>query len=131
VLALVEEVLAHRAAGVRGHVLDGRGLVGRSGHNDRVLHRPVLLQGLHHLDDGRHPLADRHVDADQVGVSVVDDRVDRDRGLAGLAVADDQLALAAADRNHRVDRLEAGLHRLDDRLAMDDAGGLVLRGAGL
>ena len=35
----------------------------------------------------------------------------RDRGLAGLAVADDQLALAAADRDHRVDGLEAGLHR--------------------
>ncbi len=131
VLALVEEVLAHRAAGVRSHVLDRRGLVGRGGDDDRVLHRAVLLQGLHHLDDGRHPLADRHVDADQIGVLVVDDRVDRDRGLAGLAVADDQLALSAADRDHRVDRLEAGLHRLDHRLAVDDAGSLVLGGAGL
>ena len=77
-------------------------------------------------DDRRHALADRHVDGDEVGVLVVDDRVDRDRGLAGLAVADDQLALAAADRDHRVDRLEAGLHRLGDRLALDDAGRLEL-----
>ena len=69
VLALVEEVLAHRAAGVRRHVLDRRGLVGGRGDDDRVLHRAVLLQGLHHLDDGRHPLADRDVDADQVGVA--------------------------------------------------------------
>ncbi len=78
------------------------------------------------LHDRRLALADRHVDADQVAVLVVDDRVDRDRGLAGLAVADDQLALTAADRDHRVDRLEAGEHRLLDRLALDDARRLVL-----
>src|SRR3712207_9011002 len=42
-------------------------------------------------DHGRHALADRHVDRDEVGALVVDDRVDRDRRLAGLAVADDQL----------------------------------------
>src|SRR5690606_30095184 len=58
-----------------------------------------------------------------------DDRVERDRGLAGLAVADDQLALAAADRDHRVDRLEAGLERLVDALALHDAGGLQLERA--
>ena len=52
---------------------------------------------------------------------LVDDRVDRDGGLAGLAVADDQLALAAADRDHRVDGLDAGLERLVDGLALDDA----------
>ena len=131
VLALVEEVLAHRAARVRRHVLDRRGLVGGRGDDDRVLHRAVLLQCLHHLDDRGHPLADRDVDADQVGVAVVDDRVDRNRRLARLAVADDQLALAAADRDHRVDRLEPGLHRLDHRLAVDDARRLVLGGAGL
>jgi hypothetical protein len=47
---------------------------------------------------GGHALADRDVDRDDVVVLVVDDRVDRDRRLARLAVADDQLALAAADR---------------------------------
>ena len=58
--------------------------------------------------------------------ALVDEGVERDRGLAGLAVADDQLALAAADRNERVERLEAGLDRLVDRLARDDAGRLDL-----
>src|SRR5699024_4546903 len=57
------------------------------------------------------------------------DRVDPDRGLAGLAVADDQLALAAADRGHRVDGLQSGLHRLLDRLALHDARRLQLEGA--
>ena len=55
------------------------------------------------------------------GPLLVEDRVDRDRRLAGLAVADDQLALAAADRRHGVDRLDAGLQRLVDRLPPGDA----------
>src|SRR5205814_9532267 len=57
---------------------------------------------------------------------LVDDRIQGDRGLARLAVADDELALAAADRHHRVDRLDARLQRLDDRLALDHARGLEL-----
>ena len=66
-----------------------------------------------------------------VGVALVDDRVDRDGRLAGAAVADDQLALAAADVRHRVDRLDAGLERLLHRLALDHARRLELERAAL
>ena len=83
---------------------------------------PASCERPHHLRDRRLLLADRVVDADHVLAALVDDRVDRDGGLARLAVADDQLALAAADRDHRVDRLQPGLHRLLDRRAIDDAG---------
>ena len=55
---------------------------------------------------------------------LVDDGVDGDGGLAGLAVADDQFALAAADRDQGVDGLEARLHRLMHRFARNDAGRL-------
>src|SRR6185436_9670042 len=122
VLAVVEEVLAHRAAGVRRQVLQRRGFRGRGVDHDGVVHRPVLLERLHDLRDGRLLLADRDVDADDVLALLVDDRVDGHRGLAGLAVADDQLALSAADRDHGVDGLESGLQRLLDGLAVDDAG---------
>ena len=91
------------------------------GDDDRVFHRAVLFELAHHVRDGRRLLSDRDVDAEEVLALLVDDRVDRDRRLAGLAVADDQLALAAADRHHRVDRLQAGLHRLRHRLAPDHA----------
>ena len=89
--------------------------------------------------DRRALLADGDVDAADLLLRVargpvlalVQDRVDRDRGLAGLAVADDQLALATADRGHRVDGLDAGLHRLGDRLTLDDRGGLQFEDAAL
>ena len=60
---------------------------------------------------GRFLLADGNVDADNILALLVDDSVERDRGLTGLAVADDKLTLAAADRNKRVDSLQAGLQR--------------------
>ncbi len=126
VLAVVEEVLGHRSACERGHPLDRRRLVRRRGDDDRVVHRALFLQALVHLRDGRALLPDRDVDADHVRVALVDDRVDRDRRLAGAAVADDQLALAAADVRHRVDRLDAGLERLLHRLALDHARRLEL-----
>ncbi len=126
VLAVVEEVLGHRTAGVRRHELDRRSLVRGRGHDDRVLHRAVILERLRERHNRRHALTDRHVHRHHTGVLVVDDRVDRDRGLAGLPVADDQLALATPDRDHRVDRLQPDLHRFGHRLALHDAGRLEL-----
>src|SRR5690606_23210229 len=102
---------------------------GRGGRDDRrVLQRAGVLEGAADRRDRRALLTDGDVDAADLLRRVarlpvrllVDDRVDRDRRLAGLAVADDQLTLAAADRDHRVDRLDAGLQRLVDRLAGHD-----------
>ena len=126
VAAAVAEVLGHRDAGVGREELQRRRLRRGGGDDRRVLHRAGLAQLLDHRGDRRLLLADGDVEAVHVLALLVDDRVDRDGGLAGLAVADDQLALAAADRDHRVDRLDAGLHRLVHRLAGDDAGRLDL-----
>ncbi len=123
VAALLHELLANRRSGVRGQELDGRGVRGAGHDHDRVLHRAVLLELGHDLGHGRQLLTDGHVDADQVLALLVDDRVDGDRGLAGLAVAEDELALAATDGDHGVDGLDPGLDRGVHRLADDDAGG--------
>ncbi len=130
--AVVAEEFAHGAAGVGRQELQRRRLRRGGGDDDGVFHRALLFQRLDDLRHGRALLADGDVDAVElflfvaggVDALLVDDRVDRDGGLAGLAVADDQLALAAADRDQRVDRLEAGLHRLVHRLARNDARGL-------
>ena len=118
----IAEVFADGAAGERRQVLHGGRIGGRGHHHDGVFHGAGVFQRLDHLGDGGALLADGDIDADHVAALLIDDGVERDGGLAGLAVADDQLALAAADRNHGVDGLDAGLHRLFHRLAGDHAG---------
>ena len=128
----VPEILSDGRTGKRRVILQRSGIGGRGGHHDGVVHRTLGAEG---LDDGSHGgafLADGHIDtidglARQELGALVDDGIDGDGRLAGLAVADDQLTLAAADRNHRVDGLEAGLERLRDGFAEDDAGRLALQ----
>ena len=99
-----------------------------------VLQRPGRFEGAAHFCDGGSLLTDGHVDAADLLFRVagfpvgllVDDRVDRDRGLAGLAVADDQLTLSSPDRGHRVDGLDSGLQGLTNLLSVHDASGLEL-----
>src|SRR5690606_6570367 len=73
-------------------------------------------------------LTDRDIDTFDAARLLIDDRVDRERRLTGLTVADDEFALAAADRHHRVDRLVTGLHGLAHGLTVDDAGRDALDG---
>ena len=130
--AVVAEVFAHGAAGKRRQKLHRRRVGGRRGDDDRIVERAVFFQNLDELRDRRALLAHRDIDAIELDLLVVrsverllvQNRVERDRGLAGLAVADDQLALAAADRDQRVDRLEPRRHRLVHRFARNDAGRL-------
>src|SRR6185295_17350242 len=101
----------------------------RGRDDDRVLHGAVGIEPVDDLPHRGELLAYGHVDADNALALLVDDRIDGDRGLARLPVADDELALAAADRDHRVDRLDAGLQRLLNGLALDNARRLHLDAA--
>ena len=128
VFAVVHPVLADGRTGIRGDVFEACGIGGRGGHDGGVLHRAGFLKALLDGGDGRALLTDGHVDAADLLLRVtalpvrllVDDGVDRNGGLAGLAVADDELTLAAADRRHGVDGLQTGGHRLVDRMAVHD-----------
>src|SRR5271157_5025082 len=131
VLAGITEVFAYRASAVRRDELQRRRLGGCRGDHRGVFHRAGALQPLDDLRHGRTLLADRDVDAVDVLPALIDDRVDRNRGLADVPIADDQLALAAPDLEQRVDRLDPGLQRLLDRLAMNDAGRFELDSAPL
>ncbi len=126
---VVHEVLADSRAGHRGDVLHRCG-VGRSGaDDDGLVEDPVVLERLADARDRRSLLADGDVDADHVGVGLVDDGVNGNGGLSRLAVSDDELALATPDGDHGVDRQDARLHRLAHRLALHDARSLELDGA--
>ena len=135
VLPVVHEPLAHRSAGEGGDVLRGGGIGGGRGDDDCVFQGIVRFERSDHAGDIRILLPDPDVDRVErteiripaffpgpVDDGLVDDRIHRDGGFAGRAVADDQLALSAANRNHRVNRHDAGLHWLVDPAALDDAG---------
>src|SRR3954470_119036 len=81
----------------------------------------MRFQCLHDLCDSGALLADRDVDTNYIATLLINDGVDRDRGLTGLAITNDQFALSAADRNHRVDCLETSLQRLFHALTVDNA----------
>ena len=53
---------------------------------------------------------------------MIQNRIQRHSGLAGLAIANNQLALAAANRNHGVDGFDSRLHGFTHRLAFHHAG---------
>ena len=131
VLALVHEVLAHRAACVRGDVLDRRNVGSRRRNNDRLLHNAFVFECLDQLCHGGLLLPDGNIDTDDVRIFLVEDGVDRDRGLTGLTVADDQLALPAADRDHAVDSLKTCLQRLLDGLSLQNARRRIFDRSGL
>jgi len=125
---VVSEPLPHGAARVGRDVLLGRRIVRRSGDDHGVLHGPLALEHIHDLAHRALLLPDSHIDAEDVRVALVEDRVYGDGGLARLAVADDQLSLSATDRGHGVDGLQSGVHRLADVLPLDDRGRQALDG---
>ncbi len=120
--SVIAEILAHRTSRIGSEELHRCRIGCGRGNDDRIVHRAVVLKLLDDLSNGRGLLPDSNVNADNVLAFLVDDRVDRDSGLARLAVADYQLTLSAADRHHCVDRFEAGLQGFFHRLAVDNAG---------
>ena len=108
--ALFHDLFCNRATGERRKVLQWCWIFGACDHNDGVPHGALLLQ---HGNNGAHRgelLADCNVDADEALPLLIDDRVNRHGGLAGLAVTDDQLALSATDWDECINRLDTSLH---------------------
>jgi hypothetical protein len=136
VLPLVHPVRSDGGSGIRRHVLEGGRVRCRGVDHDRVLEGTIVPQRLDHLRDGRRFLAHGHVDALDLTIgspelSLIDDGVHHDGGLARLPVSDDQLTLSPADGGHGVDGLDARIHWLFDRLSLHHGGRLDLQPPGL
>ena len=116
----LHEMLRDAGRGVRSDIGEARRVVALCHDDDGVVHRPLLPQHRHDLCDGGGALADGAVDAQHVLSALVQDGVDRDGGLACLAVTQNQLPLAAPDGNERVDDLHSCLERHGDRCAVHD-----------
>ena len=112
ILTTIAEIFAHRSASIRSEVLHGCRLGSRRSNNNGVIHCTVLFELGYDIRNRRGLLTDSYVHADQIFAFLIDNRVDRNGSLAGLAVADDQFTLTAANRHHRVDGLKTSLNRL-------------------
>ncbi|KAF3848591.1 hypothetical protein F7725_015088, partial [Dissostichus mawsoni] len=92
VFPAVSEEFSHGAPGVRGEVLQRRGVRGGGRHHDGVLHGVGVRQPLHQLSHGGPLLPDGHVDAVKllllvralVETLLVDDRVHGDGEIRGM-----------------------------------------------
>jgi len=133
--AVFHEPFADSGAGIGGDILVSRIISSGGRDDDRVLESTGGFESGNGADDVRALLTDGDVDgvnraelrvsageADFVDLGLVDNRIDRDGGLAGATVADDQFALAAADRDHGIDSHDAGEQRLIHGFAGHDAG---------
>ena len=120
VAAAIAEIFGDGEAGERSDPLQRGGGGGGGDDEHAALRRAELPRRLDHAFNCGRALADRDIDADHVRALLVDDRVDRDRRLAGGAVADDELALAAPERKERIHHENAGRDRLGDERAIDD-----------
>ena len=98
VAARFHEMLRDAGRGVRSDVSEARRVVALGHDDDGVIHRALFPQGCHGLRDGGRALTDGAIDAQDILAALVEDGVDRNGGLARLAVAENQLALAAPDR---------------------------------
>ncbi len=128
VAALLHEMLRDAGRGVRRDVGEARRIVAFGHDHDGVIHRAFFAQGGDHLGHAGRALADGAIDAQHILVALIENRIERDRGLARLPVADDQLALAAPDGDERIDDLDAGLQRYGDGRAIHDVRGRAFDG---
>ncbi len=116
VLAIVAEILTDCGTGEWCEELHGSRITGAGRHHHAVFHGMILFERLDDPGDRRTLLTDGDVDTKDAQTFLIDDRIDGDGGLAGLAITDDQFALTAADRNHRINGLNARLQRFTNGL---------------
>ena len=120
----ITEILSDSRSGKRSIILKGCRISCRSRNHDRIIQRSFLLQSVYYRSHCRTLLSYGYINtihrlAREICFSLVDDGIDRYRGLSRLTVTDYELTLSATDRNHGIDRLQAGLKRLRNRLTED------------
>ena len=131
VAALLHEILRDAGRGVGGDESKTRRVVAFGHDKNGVIHRAFFPQGCRRLRHRGRALTDGAINADHILVALIEDGVDRNGGLACLAVAQDQLTLPAPDRNEGIDDFQPGLKRHRNRRAIHDVRCRALDGPAL
>src|SRR5258708_743297 len=108
-LTIVHKVFTHGTSSKRRDIRKGSWIRSTRQHDDGVLERIVLLEFTDDTSNFGFLLTDRDINTNYVLAFLVDDGVDRNGGLTGLAIANDQFTLPAADRDHGIDGLDTSL----------------------
>ena len=126
VARLGREIFGHCQGGIGGDVRHARRPVIARRHDDGVRGHAAVTDSAYNLGHGIATLTDCTIDTDDTCMFLVQDRIDRQRGFAGLPVADNQLTLPQPDRHRRVDHLDPGGQRARYGLSIKDFRGLGL-----
>ena len=128
----VTEIFANRCTCKWCVILHGSRVAGSGGHDNGVVHRPLLSEGIDNGGNRRAFLSNSHIDTIDgfpclVVGTLVDDGVDGDSSLTCLTVSDDEFSLSSTNRNHGVHSFQSCLQRLVHGLTEDDARGFALQ----
>src|SRR5664279_1842028 len=118
--SLFHEVFCNACCRIRRDVDEAGRIIAFYDHHNGVVHRTLLVEVSHYFSHSGRALPNRTIDAHHILSALVEDRVDGDGSLAGLAIAENQFALATTDGNECVDRLQPGLQRNAHRHAIHD-----------
>ena len=123
-LTSVHPLLANCATSVRSKELKRCWVSSRSHNNNGVLKCAEVFESLYGLCNRRVLLTNGNVDALNTLSLLVQDCVNGNSGLTGLAVTNDELALSTSNRRHGVNGLDSSLKWLSYGLASSDTRGL-------
>ena len=123
VLAPVAKIFRHRHRRERRDPLKSRRTRRLCDDDEAALGRPAAENVVNGAAHARTLLSDGDIDADDIAVLLVDDRIDADRRFADGAVANNKLTLPAPQREQGVYDDQARLNGFDDQIAVDDRGG--------
>src|SRR5580693_5313703 len=107
VLPAVAKMLGHSECREWGDPLQSRRTRGTGHDDDTSLRSSERGDRVDNTTDAGSLLANRDINAEHVARLLIDDRVDRNRSLAGGAVADNEFALTAAKCEQGVDYYKA------------------------
>ncbi len=120
ITSLGRKTLGNRHCGIRRDINQPRRILVACGNDDGFIHHAAFTDGADYLGHRITSLANGTIDADHAGVPLVQDRIDCDRGLARLPVADDQFALSQPHGYGSIDRFQPGRKRPHNSAAVQD-----------
>src|SRR3989338_7689744 len=125
VLTDVAEIFTHGGASIGGNVLQSGRIRGGRSHDNSFSHRVFPAQAVNEARNGAHLLANRDINTNDAALCtvLVNNSIDRDRGLTCLPIANNEFPLTAPNWNHRINGFKTSQEGLINGLASNNTWG--------